>query len=286
MATAKEANELKQQGALEAARDPNSTITADDAQKKILQESKEAGVTAFTFDPDASPEEKTAQARAVCHALESLLGAPALRELICANLIPRQAIPEGFHNPKRPKGVAIATDIDDGSKPVYDLPAPSKAGAVEVSDGVNGEALANGRTPEDGKTEMGENTGWAPRFGWPVESVTQGESLLDQSTWLETQLPEKFFGGMPPRALRRRVFGPLTEIMGGRVVPQRRPRHFRLPVILVGGCVWRRHWLDLHHHGCLLNLLPHIAPTSPPELPRRYNAGNGPQEARDRHGIA
>lgn len=66
MSTAAEKNELKVQGAVEAAQDPESTISADDAQKKILEESKKAGVTAFTFDPDASPEEKRRQAREVC----------------------------------------------------------------------------------------------------------------------------------------------------------------------------------------------------------------------------
>lgn len=57
--------ELKQQGAQEAARDPNSSVTADDAQRVILDESKKAGAVAFQFDPNASPEEKAAQARSV-----------------------------------------------------------------------------------------------------------------------------------------------------------------------------------------------------------------------------
>lgn len=65
MATAQSANELKQQGAIEASRDPDSNVTAGDAERKIVEDSREAGVTAFTFDPDASPEEKRAQARAV-----------------------------------------------------------------------------------------------------------------------------------------------------------------------------------------------------------------------------
>lgn len=59
------AAELKTQGVVEAARDPNSSTTADDAQRKIVTESKKAGVAAFTFDPDATPEQKAAQARAV-----------------------------------------------------------------------------------------------------------------------------------------------------------------------------------------------------------------------------
>jgi hypothetical protein len=57
--------EIKAQGAVEMANDPNSSVTAEDAQKKLVDESQKAGVAAFTFDPDASPEEKAAQARAV-----------------------------------------------------------------------------------------------------------------------------------------------------------------------------------------------------------------------------
>jgi hypothetical protein len=57
--------EIKAQAAVEMAQDPNSSVTAEAAQKKIVDESKKAGVQAFTFDPDASPEEKAAQARAV-----------------------------------------------------------------------------------------------------------------------------------------------------------------------------------------------------------------------------
>ena len=59
------AAEIKMQGAVEMAQDPNSSVTSDDAQKKMVEESKKAGVPAFTFDPNASPEEKAAQARAV-----------------------------------------------------------------------------------------------------------------------------------------------------------------------------------------------------------------------------
>lgn len=70
MASALEKNELKVQGVVEAAQDPESNVSADDAQKKIVEESKKAGITAFTFDPDASPEEKRRQAAAVSRATE------------------------------------------------------------------------------------------------------------------------------------------------------------------------------------------------------------------------
>ncbi|KAK1755142.1 tricalbin-3 [Echria macrotheca] len=164
MATAREETELKQQGAIEAAQDPESSVTADDAQRKIVEESKKAGVVAYTFDPDAKPEEKAAQLR--------------------------EAIPDGFH--RRPKGIAIATDIDDGSKADIDLPTPSKAGAIAAPKSENGDAAAGGG--KDAGAQFGEQTGWAPRFGWPIESTHESESLLDHATWLESQLADTYFG--------------------------------------------------------------------------------------------
>lgn len=58
-------NELKSQGAIEAAQDPNSSVTAQDAERVLIEESKKAGSAALQFDPNASPEEKAAQARSV-----------------------------------------------------------------------------------------------------------------------------------------------------------------------------------------------------------------------------
>jgi hypothetical protein len=57
--------ELKQQGAVEAARDGDNPVTAQDAENAIVEESKKGGAAAFQFDPDASPAEKAAQAGAV-----------------------------------------------------------------------------------------------------------------------------------------------------------------------------------------------------------------------------
>lgn len=59
------AGELKSQGAAEAARDPKSEVSSQDAQHVMAAESKKAGVAAFEFDPNASPEEKAAIARSV-----------------------------------------------------------------------------------------------------------------------------------------------------------------------------------------------------------------------------
>jgi hypothetical protein len=65
MATERAVGELKTQGVIEAAADPNSSVTSNDAQKKIVEESKNAGIQAFTFDPQASAQEKKAQVQAV-----------------------------------------------------------------------------------------------------------------------------------------------------------------------------------------------------------------------------
>ena len=62
-------NELKQQGAIEtaqnAAQDPQSDVRPEDAEKVLLDETKKAGMPAYQFDPDASPEEKAAAAQSV-----------------------------------------------------------------------------------------------------------------------------------------------------------------------------------------------------------------------------
>ncbi|OTB02287.1 hypothetical protein M426DRAFT_24771 [Hypoxylon sp. CI-4A] len=167
MATEREASELKQQGALEASRDPEINVTSDDAQRKLVEESKNAGVAAFTFNPDASPEEKRAQAKA--------------------------AVPDELRRSRKPKGVAIATDVDDGSKAAYDLPTPSKAGAIELPKDKDGRVITDGNTVEE-EEDLAAKVGWTQQFGWPVDSVTEGESLLDHSTWLEEKVPDQYFG--------------------------------------------------------------------------------------------
>jgi hypothetical protein len=65
MSSERDKNELKSQGAVEAAQDPNSSVTGDDAARVILDESKKGGSAALQFDPNATPAEKAAQARSV-----------------------------------------------------------------------------------------------------------------------------------------------------------------------------------------------------------------------------
>lgn len=63
--TSRDASELKQQGALEAAQDPDSKVTAQAAENTVLEEARKGGSAAFQFNPDASPEEKAAQLKSV-----------------------------------------------------------------------------------------------------------------------------------------------------------------------------------------------------------------------------
>ncbi|KKY24469.1 putative membrane bound c2 domain protein [Phaeomoniella chlamydospora] len=164
----REKNELKQQGAIEAAQDPNTKVSSEDAQKVLVNETKKAGGQAFEFDPNASPEEKAAQARA--------------------------RVPEGFHHEHKPKGVGLVSDIDDGTPDQYDLPPPSKDGALEVTSAdVNGEGKANGVVDEDQRWAR-DRVGWAPRFGNGDAEDDDGATLLDHQTFLEGKLDDKFFG--------------------------------------------------------------------------------------------
>ena len=83
---------------------------------------------------------------------------------------------------------ALATDADDGQTAGYDLPPPSKAGAIAEPETPTGEA--NGGISKD---DVYSKTGWAPRFGTPKDGEDEG-TLLDHQDFLEGKLDDKFFG--------------------------------------------------------------------------------------------
>jgi hypothetical protein len=106
-----------------------------------------------------------------------------------------QHIPEGFYHDKKPVGVAIATDIDDGKPGAYDLPSPSTAGALALPStekGIDGKA---GAVKGDERDPRWERTGWAPRFGNGDPKDDEGPSMLDYQTWIGGKLEDKFYGG-------------------------------------------------------------------------------------------
>ncbi|KAI9814697.1 MAG: hypothetical protein M1832_005696 [Thelocarpon impressellum] len=165
-----QAAELKSQGAVEAARDSRSNVTAEDAERKMVEEARRAGGGAYQFNPDATPEEKAAQARS--------------------------RVPPGFHHEKKHKAVGIVTDIDDGTPDKYDLPPPSKSGALPTSPASTNGHLpgAKGHLSEEENARWEERVGWAPRFGTGSIKDEEIEDGRDHQTWVETRLEDKFFG--------------------------------------------------------------------------------------------
>ncbi|KAI4671195.1 uncharacterized protein J4E88_009228 [Alternaria novae-zelandiae] len=167
MATASRESELKRQGLLDAAKDPNSSITANQAEKSLVDQAQAGGSVAFQFDPDASPEQKRAQART--------------------------RVPANFHHERNKNATALVSDADDNGPGEYDLPSPTKAGAIETPE----EAKANGHAPEQLDDDARwDRVGWAPRFGMPGSENKEEEeaSLADHQTWLEGRIEDKFFG--------------------------------------------------------------------------------------------
>lgn len=154
--------ELKQQGVVEAAQDPSTSIDAEQAEQSLLNQSKAAGAAAFSFDPDASAEDKAAQVKA----RSEELGRPHRKHVTAA----------------------LVSDQDDGQTAGYDLPDAGKGGALPASPTDEGTA-PNG----DAKEAEFERVGWAPRFGNPGDKDEEG-TMLDHQDFLEGKLDDKFFG--------------------------------------------------------------------------------------------
>lgn len=64
-----EKTEHKIEGAVETAQelheDPKSNVNPDTVEQKVVDDAQEAGVAAYQFDPDASPEDKANAAKGV-----------------------------------------------------------------------------------------------------------------------------------------------------------------------------------------------------------------------------
>ena len=149
-----------------AARDTNSSVTAEQAEHKIVDEAKKSGSAAFQFDPNATPAEKAAQA---------------------ASSVPTIVVPG-----RKAKTARLATDFPDGAPSQHEPlpPTPSTPGSPSLE---RRKALLNGgiHTTED---EGWERVGWEPRFGFPPGDFDSSESLQDRQTWLETRLGDRFYG--------------------------------------------------------------------------------------------
>jgi len=159
--TAGRAQELKAQGAIEAAADSNSSVTVDQAEKAAADHARAGGAAVFEFDPSASPEEKAAQAK-------------------------ERAGPR-VH--RKHQTAALVTDADDGQDAGYDLPPPSKEGAIANPSPTTSEA--NGGISKE-EADKYSKVGWAPRFGNPDSQEV--DELRDHQTFLEGKISDKLYG--------------------------------------------------------------------------------------------
>ncbi|KAE8348838.1 C2 domain-containing protein [Aspergillus coremiiformis] len=166
-----EKTELKEAGAIEVAEQaPQDPQAVAAVERVLVDETRKAGFPAHQFDPNATPEEKAAAAAA--------------------------QLPPGLKHEKKPQGLAVTTDKDDGTPGHYDLPAPKSANALIAEE--KNEA-ARGAEGENGMTEdlrwARDRTGWAPRFHEePTEEEKAEGTLLDHQDFLEGSLDDKFFG--------------------------------------------------------------------------------------------
>lgn len=91
---------------------------------------------------------------------------------------------------RKHKTAALVTDQDNNGLPDYDLPAPSKEGAIAIpSSSTAGSADGQPPAHEDEYSKVG----WAPRFGNPGDK-DDGGTLLDHQDWLESKIDDKFYG--------------------------------------------------------------------------------------------
>ncbi|CAL5869238.1 uncharacterized protein PFLUO_LOCUS3466 [Penicillium psychrofluorescens] len=168
---AAENTEMKEEGVIEAAQelhqDPQSKVNPDKVEEMLVDETRKAGVPAYQFDPDASPEDKAEAA-----------GSGAPRESL---------------RDKKPKGMAVVTDKNDGVAD-YDLPPPQSATAIMAEDATLKEKKGGKEMDEDLRWAR-NRTGWAPTF---ITEKLAGEdaegTLLDHQTFLEGRLSDKLFG--------------------------------------------------------------------------------------------
>ncbi|CAG8061887.1 unnamed protein product [Penicillium salamii] len=164
-----EKTEHKMEGTIETAQelheDPNSHVNPDTVEQKVVDDAQEAGVAAYQFDPNASPEDKANAAKG--------------------------RLPPDFHHPRKPKGIAVITDKNDG-KADYDLPPPQSATAIMADEATKAD---EGKPIDDDLRWARDRTGWAPKFVTEkLEGLDDEGTLLDHQTFLEGRIPDKFFG--------------------------------------------------------------------------------------------
>jgi hypothetical protein len=83
----------------------------------------------------------------------------------------------------------------DKQTPDYDLPPPTKDGAITRGEENDRQQRPPGHQ-EDEDERFWKIAGWAPRFGYAIPpDVDFSKNLADQQTWLEERLHDHLFGG-------------------------------------------------------------------------------------------
>ncbi|MCJ1292500.1 hypothetical protein MMC34_004051 [Xylographa carneopallida] len=162
--------ELKSKAAINAAANPHSAVTAQQAEQVMMDEAEKAGTPAYFFDPNAAPEEKAA--------------------LVHADL------PQGFYQHKA-SAAGLVSDADPNPPAAYDLPSPTRATAVAPPSPTRDlKTKSNGHIADDEEqSRWVDRVGWAPRFGeGTMTEAEKNESLLDKATALESMLDDRLFG--------------------------------------------------------------------------------------------
>ncbi|BCS23392.1 putative membrane bound C2 domain protein (vp115) [Aspergillus puulaauensis] len=165
--------EQKEQQAIDAAesafQNTQAETNPDKVEQQLVDETRKAGLPAYQFDPDASPEEKAAEAEA--------------------------RVPPGFHHERKSKAVGVVTDKDDGTPSPYSLPPPRSATTLLKEDKTEEAAEQKEGEMDDDRRWARDRTGWTPRFVREDDPEEQDEAtLLDHQTFLEGKLDDKFFG--------------------------------------------------------------------------------------------
>ncbi|KAI5842793.1 C2 domain-containing protein [Tricharina praecox] len=158
-------------------------------EHRMAKDARNAGVPAFEFPANATPEQKAAMAKRAI---------PAGLDLEKAKATVKASTPQE----------AIVSDLDGaGSGATVAMPAAQKPAQNGTNGATNGAAAAaNGATekekspyvngyPKAGDGEW-ERTGWEPRIGSLNDAL--GLNTLpdgaDHQTWVESNLDDKFFG--------------------------------------------------------------------------------------------
>ncbi|KAF3483927.1 uncharacterized protein GIQ15_03251 [Arthroderma uncinatum] len=138
----------------------------ESVEKKLVVESEKAGVPAFQFDPDASPEKKAEQAK---------MAIPSTLQKNGTN---------GTNGTNGAKAAAAAGTVATNGTKKQEMAQPPEAEnpAMDVKELTEEEKFAPGRT------------GWGPRFAAPAAAEDAGEEPGVRPTLLESKVDDKFFG--------------------------------------------------------------------------------------------